>query len=71
MTQHQKIMDYLRTHDSISPYEAFVNLRITKLSTRIGEIERTTFYTFKRTRVTERTDDGETVTYMRYKLEQS
>ena len=38
MTQHEAIIDYLQKNKSISPYEAFAYLGITKLSTRIGEL---------------------------------
>ena len=44
MTQHEKIMDFLhrRTNDGrhfvLTPMKAFLKLNITKLSTRIGEL---------------------------------
>ena len=38
-SQHKKIWKYLEIHpEGIPPYEAFVVLRITKLSTRVGEM---------------------------------
>lgn len=38
MSQHERILDYINTFGSISPMEAFNDLGITKLSTRIGEM---------------------------------
>ena len=40
MNQKQLILQYIDDFGSISPMEAFVDLGITKLSTRIGEIIR-------------------------------
>ena len=40
MNQHQLIIDYLEKHGSITPMDAFRELGITKLSTRIGELSR-------------------------------
>ena len=39
-TQHLKIKRYLKEHKTITPMEAWDELYITKLSTRIGEMER-------------------------------
>lgn len=38
MTQKESIKQYIRDFGSISPAEAFSDLGITKLSTRIGEM---------------------------------
>lgn len=40
MTQHEQIRDYLDRFDSISPMEAFKDLGITKLATRVSEMRR-------------------------------
>ena len=40
MTQHERILRYIDDFGSITPYDAFMDLGITKLSTRIGEIIR-------------------------------
>lgn len=40
MTQHQQISKYLDEFGSISPMEAFMDLGITKLATRISEMIR-------------------------------
>lgn len=38
MTQHERIIDYMERFGSITPMDAFNDLGITKLSTRIGEL---------------------------------
>ena len=40
MNQHQLILDYIEEHGSITTMEAFMNLGITKLSTRVSELIR-------------------------------
>ena len=40
MTQYDMILKYLDEHESISPFEAFEKLHITKLATRISEMKR-------------------------------
>ena len=66
MTQAQRIRQYLDDHGSISPMEAFLNLGITKLATRISEMIRDGE---KVQKVMEKGLDryGNTVSYMRYK----
>lgn len=43
MTQHDAIIAYMREHSSITTYEAFEQLGITKLTTRISELRRAGF----------------------------
>ena len=40
MTQHERILKYIEDFGSISPMEAFTDLGITKLATRISEMRR-------------------------------
>ena len=40
MTQTEKVMDYMQTHGSISTWEAFEELGITRLASRINDIEK-------------------------------
>lgn len=40
MTQHEAIRQYIEDFGSISPMEAFRDLGITKLATRISEMKR-------------------------------
>jgi hypothetical protein len=40
MTQHEQILEYIRQFGSITPMEAYADLGITKLATRISEMRR-------------------------------
>ena len=40
MTQGERIIAYMDTHGTITPFEAFTELGITKLATRISELRR-------------------------------
>ena len=40
LTQHEQILVYLQVKRSITPFEAFTELGITKLATRISEIRK-------------------------------
>lgn len=66
MTQKQRILDYLEKHESITPMEAFSELGITKLATRIGEITQTGIRIDK-IPSSGLNRFGETVRFMRYK----
>ena len=70
-TQHDLIINYIKQHGSITPYEAFLYLKITKLSTRIGEIERKGTARFKRKMIRSKDSFGDETTYMRYWLEET
>lgn len=66
MTEQQKqIVDYVAEFGSITPFQAFADLGITKLSTRIGELTKQG-YTFNKTWETNKNRFGKTVRYMRY-----
>lgn len=67
MNQWDSIIDYLKKNDSISTYEAFIHLHITKLPTRIGELEKLG-YDFEKTWETKKKDDGTIVNFKRYRL---
>ena len=63
--QQRMILLYIYAFGSISPYEAFVHLKITKLATRISEMISKGIGFDK---VFEsRHEDGKTVRYMRYR----
>ncbi len=66
MTQTQRILDYIDEFGSISPLEAFRDLGITKLATRISEMQREGFK-FEKTFEKSKNRFGETVRYMRYR----
>lgn len=65
MTQKQKILAYLDRYDSISPMEAFADLGITKLSTRISEMRKDGL-NFTQKMCESKNRDGDTVRYARY-----
>jgi hypothetical protein len=63
--QHERISDFIDRHGSITPMEAFTELGITKLSTRVGEMIRNGEKITKH-RETGKNRYGEKVTYMKY-----
>ena len=65
MTQYQRIEKYIEDFGSISPMEAFRDLGITKLATRISEMTRNGYRVEKRIETSENRY-GERVHYMRY-----
>ena len=66
MNQHERIDKYLDDFGSISPMEAFHDLGITKLATRISEMSKRG-YQFIKTRESRKNRYGETVSFMRYR----
>lgn len=66
MKQHEKILGFIDEFGSITPMEAFADLGITKLSTRIGELARAGVK-FDKEMVTGENRYGEPVRYMRYR----
>jgi len=70
MTQHERIMGYIEVNGSITPMEAFLQLGITKLSTRIGEM-RKNGVNIKDEFVTVRNRFGEPVRFKKYWIAKS
>lgn len=69
MTQSERIMKYMQDFGSITPMEAFSDLGITKLATRVSEMRRDGIHIHKEpVRRTNRY--GESVRFMRYSLEE-
>ena len=66
MNQHQLILQYLEDFGSITPMDAFIDLGITKLSTRIGELSRRG-YAFEKRYESHLNRYGRTCRYMRYR----
>ena len=66
MNQYERIIKYLDDFGSISPMEAFRDLGITKLATRISEMSRRG-YEFIKTRENSTNRYGEPVSFMRYR----
>ena len=65
MTQHEMILDYITEFGSITPMEAFGDLGITKLATRISEM-RKEGYNFKIVTVKSKNRYGKPTRYARY-----
>lgn len=67
MTQAQRIINYIRQFGSISPMEAFMDLGITKLATRVSEMKKEGIE-FEQKYESTKNRFGEPVWYMRYSL---
>ena len=67
MTQNDRIIEYIKRFGSISTYEAFTELGITRLSARIYDLQ-AVGYDFNRETVCAINRLGETVYYTRYSL---
>ena len=73
--QQQRIIDYLRHHGTITPMEAITELGITKIATRIGEINRLAIFAEGKPLIKKDglqsglNRHGEQCRYMRYSLE--
>lgn len=67
MNQGEKIIQYCHDFGSISPMEAFNDLGITKLATRVSELSRAGIE-FEKKFVKTKNRYGEPVYYMRYSL---
>ena len=70
MTQREQIIDYLNQFGSITPMEAFADLGITKLATRISEM-RKDGKEFKKETVTSINRFGKKVCYAKYSLKEN
>jgi hypothetical protein len=67
MTQREAILDYINEFGSITPMEAFADLGITKLATRISEMRKDGMK-FKIETVSVRNRYNKTVHFARYSL---
>ena len=65
MTQAERIVEYIDMYGSITPMEAFSDLGITKLATRVSEMKRDG-YEFEQELITTKNRFGQSVHYMRY-----
>lgn len=63
--QHKRIASYIDEFGSITPIEAFQDLGITKLATRVSEMKREGFE-FKQERISSRNRFNKPVSFMRY-----
>lgn len=69
MTQREAIIDYINQFGSISPMEAFADLGITKLATRVSEMKKDGI-TLKHESIKCKTRLGRTTHYTRYSFEE-
>ena len=65
MTQREAIIDYITEFGSITPMQAFADLGVTKLATRISEM-RKDGWTFKIETIKVKNRYGKSVNYARY-----
>jgi len=69
MTQKEAILNYLETHDSITPMEAFSELGVTKLATQVSLMIRKDGLKFKKKKIYTENRYGRHTVYMKYSLE--
>lgn len=67
MTQEQRIIEYIDLFGSITTTEAFTDLGITRLASRIHDLQKSG-YDIKREMVKGKNRYGEPIHYMRYSL---
>lgn len=66
-TQKDKILEYIKKYGAITSYEAFIDLGITQLATRIKELKELGYeFTYKW--VTKENRDGIAVSFKKYML---
>ena len=70
MTQREQIIEYLHQFGSITPMEAFADLGITKLATRVSEM-RKDGRKFKIERIKSKNRFGKTIHYAKYSLKEN
>ena len=68
MTQCEMILKYLDDFGSITTYEAFVELGITRLASRINDLINDG-YNFKKTWVYKKNRYGKSIKFLKYELE--
>ena len=67
MTQNERVIAYIKRFGSISTFEAFTELGITRLSARIFELQEAG-YNFNRETVSKVNRMGDKVSFTRYSL---
>lgn len=69
MTQNEMVYDYLKKKGSITTYEAFTELFITRLSARIFDIKKMYNLDIKEEWITKKNRYGKTCSFKKYILE--
>lgn len=67
-SQRHEVLQYMREHGSITRMESFIQLGITELSSRIGEIERIDNICIDREPITVKARNGRAVKVMKYSI---
>lgn len=70
MNQHERIIQYMKDFGTITTIQAFTDLGITKLTTRISELRRDG-YQIRSEKISGKNRYGEKITFNRYSLEVS
>ena len=68
MNQRQMILQYIKDFGSITSYQAYIDLGITQLATRIKELKEQG-YNFKTEWIKKKNRYGKNVAFKKYKLE--
>ena len=68
MNQKEMILDYIKNFGSITSFEAYIDLGITQLATRIKELKEQG-YNFTYEWITKKNRYGKNVNFKKYKLE--
>ena len=67
INQRNKVINYINKHGSITSYQAYLDLGITQLATRISELKEQG-YNFTDEWITKKNRDGEPVSFKKYML---
>ena len=70
MNRAERVLEYMREFGSITPMEAFSDLGITKLATRVSELKRQG-YEFDQEVVQTKNRYGENAHFMKYRLKEN
>lgn len=70
MTQRELVLSYIRKHGSITPFEAFSYLGITKLATVVSDMRLKEGIEFDKELVHDTNRFGKKTQYMRYRLKE-
>ena len=68
MTQRERVLDYLKRNESITPMEAFHQLGITKLATVVSDMIRHGGVPIVKERIKTQNRYGQSAVYMSYSL---
>lgn len=68
-TQKEKIIEHIKNNGSITSFEAYMDLGITQLATRISELKEQG-YEFETEWITKKNRDGAVVSFKKYSLKE-